>query len=175
MHRNNVRPSLIEQRVLRWLFVLYCLFILYGTFIPFRFSSDPVFIAAQWRSFFPSLYVNGVRQFSNLDVVSNVLLFIPFGFFWVGSEFGQKSTAGFFKASFGIGLIGGLFSLGIEFGQLYSRHISQVYDSPFCRNAPDHQVFKILHFIDTAIGQNAVFKGLHHRLRITANGSGCYL
>ena len=135
MHRDSVRPSLIEQRVLRWLFVLYCLFILYGTFIPFRFSSDPVFIAAQWRSFFPSLYVNGVRQFSPLDVVSNVLLFVPFGFFWVGSEFGKRFTAGFFNASVGIGLIGGIFALGIELGQLYSPGRTASILDAFCNSS----------------------------------------
>ena len=135
MHRNSLRPSLIEQRVLRWLFVLYCLFILYGTFIPFRFSSDPLFVSARWRNFLSPPYLNGVRQFSTLDVVSNVLLFIPFGFFWVGSKSGKSFFVGFLNASFGIGLIGGLFSLAIELGQLYSPGRTASLLDAFCNGS----------------------------------------
>ena len=37
--------SFAERKLLRWLFLFYCLFILYGSFIPFHFSDDPEFVA----------------------------------------------------------------------------------------------------------------------------------
>ena len=111
---------MIERRALRWLLFLYCVFILYGTFMPFRFSADPLFVRSQWQRFFMPPFVNGVRQFSILDVLSNILLFIPFGFLWIGSEIGKSFFGRILGAVFGVGLVGGLFGLGIEYGQVYS-------------------------------------------------------
>lgn len=120
MRPDSPELPLIERRVLHWLFFFYCLFILYGTFIPFRFSSDPLFVRSQWQHFFTPPYVTGGKQFSILDVTSNVLLFFSFGFLWVGSEIGKHFFGRLFGAVFGVGLLGGLFGLGIELGQVYS-------------------------------------------------------
>src|SRR5262247_3807511 len=79
-----LRISFAERKLLRWLFFFYCLFILYGSFIPFRFSDDPEFVRSQFVRFFTPPYDHGVRRFSLPDVVSNVLLLFPSGFF--GSE-----------------------------------------------------------------------------------------
>jgi len=111
---------LIERRALRWLFFFYCLFILYGTFIPFRFNADASFVQERWQQFFAPPFAHGIRRFSRLDVISNVLLFVPFGFLWIGSQFGGKFFARALGAFLGTGLVGGLFAFFIELGQLYS-------------------------------------------------------
>src|SRR3970040_1961523 len=101
--------SLLERRALRWLLVLYCLFILYGTFIPFRFSTDAALVYSQWASFFALPFANGVSRFSILDVVSNVWLFIPFRFLWVGSEIGKSISSRLFGAILMVSGLGLLF------------------------------------------------------------------
>lgn len=111
---------LIERRSLRWLLLFYSLFILYGTFIPFRFNADAGFVQAQWARFFAAPYAGGVKQFSLSDVVSNIFLFVPFGFLWIGSDLGKKLFSHFLTACFVVGALGGLFGLAIEIGQLYS-------------------------------------------------------
>lgn len=111
---------LIERRALRWLFALVCLFILYGTFIPFRFSDDPQFIESQWRGFLTPPFRNGRKTFSLLDVLANFLLFVPFGLLLVGGGFRRLSSTSFLPALFWAGSCGFVFSLGIEFGQVYS-------------------------------------------------------
>ncbi len=110
----------IERRALRWLLLFWCCFIFYGSFIPFRFSADPTFVESQLIHFFTPLFVNGVRQFSIPDVVSNVLLFIPFGFLWVGSEIGKRIFSRMLGTAVMIGVLGLLFGLTIETGQLFS-------------------------------------------------------
>lgn len=111
---------LVDQRALRWLFVLVCLFILYGTFIPFRFSDDPGFLESQWRGFLKPPFHNGRKTFSFLDVIANFLLFVPFGSLLVGSGLRRLCSASFLRTLFWAGLCGFLFSLGIELGQVYS-------------------------------------------------------
>ena len=110
----------VEKRVLRLMLLFYCLFILYGSFIPFRFSADPVFVHDQWMRFFIPPFVHGVRRFSILDVVSNVLLFVPFGFLWIGAEIGRRPFGRLVQAVLAVGLMGFLFGLGIETGQTFS-------------------------------------------------------
>src|SRR5215472_9329273 len=110
----------VEKRALRLMLLFYCLFILYGSFIPFRFSADPVFVHDQWMRFFIAPFVHGVRRFSILDVVSNVLLFVPFGFLWIGAEIGRRPFGRLVQAVLAVGLMGFLFGLGIETGQTFS-------------------------------------------------------
>src|SRR5215831_4828409 len=68
-----------ERRLLRWLLLAYCLFIIYGSFMPFRFSTAPDSVLFHLSSIQLFPYQDGVRHFSLSDVVSNILLFIPFG------------------------------------------------------------------------------------------------
>jgi len=100
------QTSFNERKLWRWLLLFYCLFILYGSFIPFRFSDDPEFVRSQFVRFFTPPYAHGVRRFSLPDVVSNVLLFIPFGFLWLGSEFSLRMQSRLGKAAFTAGLLG---------------------------------------------------------------------
>jgi len=112
--------SFAERKLLRWLFLLYCLFILYGSFIPFRFSDDPEFVRSQFVRFFTPPYDHGIRRFSFPDVVSNILLFFPFGLLWVGGEFSLRMQSRCWRASFTGGVLGLLSGLIIESGQMFS-------------------------------------------------------
>jgi VanZ family protein len=124
--------SLVERSLLRWLLLLYCLFILYGSFIPFHFNRDPEFVQSQWTRFFTPLFDHGVRQFSIPDVLSNILLFVPFGFFWVGGEFPRYGISRPVTAMFTTGVLGLLFGSVIEFGQTFSPgRIASILDA-FC-------------------------------------------
>ena len=115
----ELQISFSERKLLGWLLLLYCLFILYGSFIPFRFSDDPEFVRSQLTRFFTPPYHQGVRQFSLPDVVSNILLFVPFGFLCVGTTVfplhGELR-----RPVLAIGLLGLLAGLMIESGQLLS-------------------------------------------------------
>src|SRR5262245_40807030 len=102
----ELRISFAERKLLRWLFLFFCLFILSGSFIPFRFSYDPVFVRSQFVGFFAPPYDHGVRRFSLPDVMSNILLFVPFGFFWVGGEFSLRLQSRFRKAALTAGVLG---------------------------------------------------------------------
>src|SRR4030095_9121155 len=110
--------SFAERKLLRWLFLFYCLFILYGSFLPFRFSRGPEFVRSQFVRFFAPPYDHGVRRFSLPDVVSNILLFLPFGFLWVGGEFFPRMQTRFWRVAFTGGVLGLLSGLMIESAQM---------------------------------------------------------
>jgi VanZ family protein len=116
----ELRISFAERKLLRWLFLFYCLFILYGSFIPFRFSDDPEFVRSQFVRFFTLPYHHGVRKFSIPDVLSNILLFIPFGFLWIGGKFSLRASNGLWSAILAGGALGFLCGLTIESGQMFS-------------------------------------------------------
>lgn len=121
MHADaNTSIPFVEKRALSWLLLFYCLFILYGSFIPFRFSDDPAFVHSQWIRFFTPPFAHGARQFSILDAGSNILLFVPFGFLWVASAIGKSISHRLLAACFAVGLVGFLFGLSIEAGQTFS-------------------------------------------------------
>ena len=124
--------SFAERKLLRWLFLLYCLFILYGSFIPFRFSDDPEFVRSQFFRFFTPPYDHGIRRFSLPDVVSNILLFVPFGFLWIGGQFSRRRQNRFWRVAFAGGVLGLLAGLMIESGQMFSPgRIASMLDA-FC-------------------------------------------
>src|SRR5712692_2641300 len=55
--QTTVNPS--ELRSIRWLLFGYCIFILYGSFIPFHFNADMGFIRLQFSIFFSAPYQQG--------------------------------------------------------------------------------------------------------------------
>ena len=73
----------MEKRGWRTLFFLYCLFITYGTLIPFDATTDPSVFRRNASHFWKRPIEHGRRTFSIPDVVSNVSLFVTLGFFWV--------------------------------------------------------------------------------------------
>jgi VanZ family protein len=68
-----------DRRVARILLLLWCGFIGYGSFIPFHLTFDPALIGDALARVQLSPFRDGRRAFSIPDVVSNVLLFVPFG------------------------------------------------------------------------------------------------
>ena len=137
--------SFAERRLLRWLFLLYCLFILYGSFIPFRFSDDPEFVRSQFARFFTPPYDHGIRRFSLPDVVSNILLFLPFGFLWVGGEFSLRMQSRFWRVAFTGGVLGLL-------SRSNNRIRSNVFSGPNCVDPG-----RLMQWIRSATGAAAGF------------------
>ena len=113
------RTSFNERKLLRWFLLFYCLFILYGSFIPFRFSDNPKFVRSQLTRFFTPPYDRGVRKFSLPDVASNILLFVPFGFLWLTAEV-SPLRRGVRRPVLAAGILGLLAGLVIESGQMFS-------------------------------------------------------
>lgn len=114
------RPSRISSR---WagpriepptaLLLLWSLFIIYGTLLPFHFRFDPAAAAAKLRDLGGALR----RPTSRADVVSNVLLFVPWGLFYAFRAAGRGRPSGMAMAG---AIFGGLILSGaMEFAQLF--------------------------------------------------------
>ncbi len=112
-------PDLVSRRVQRILLVLWCCFIAYGSFIPFRLSADPDFVRSNLAKVQLFPFQGGTKNFSLPDVASNILLFIPLGFLLSGSGFSfvGPSRARRICASGALALVLGTV---IELGQLFA-------------------------------------------------------
>jgi len=111
--------DLVSKRTQRILLVAWCCFIIYGSFIPFHFSANSDFVRPRLAHLELFPYQEGTRNFSLLDLVSNVLLFIPFGFLLSGS--GVWRTDRSWTLRIGVSaVLALLFSTSIELGQLFS-------------------------------------------------------
>ncbi len=92
------------------------LFILYGTLIPFHFTSHSQYWISKWQDLFSYSYLQLLLQdFSIPDLFQNILFFIPFGFslLWLQG----KTTACWLRMSLFLGF--GL-SLTVEFLQAFT-------------------------------------------------------
>jgi len=67
----------------RALFFGFCLFVIYGTLIPFDATRDLGQARHHLEKFWQPPFEHGRRTFSIADVISNVALFVPLGFSWV--------------------------------------------------------------------------------------------
>ena len=106
-----------EYKTARYLFWAYCVFILYGCFIPFRFNFDPNFVRWRWAVFLTESFHDDITDFSLPDIVSNILLFVPFGILSVWAfAAGGTHRAGFLPI-LRTTLYGLLFAIIIESGQ----------------------------------------------------------
>ena len=106
-----------EYKTARYLLWMYCVFILYGCFIPFHFNFDPNFVRWRWTVFLAESLREDVARPSLSDIVSNILLFVPFGILSVwGRAPGGTDRAGFL-AIVRTTLTGLLFAIIIESGQ----------------------------------------------------------
>ena len=111
--------DLVSKRAQRILLVAWCCFIVYGSFVPFHFSANPDFVRSRLAQLELFPYQEGTRNFSVLDLVSNVLLFIPLGFLLSGS--GVWRTGRSWALRIGVSaVLALLFSTSIELGQLFS-------------------------------------------------------
>lgn len=95
------------------LLLLFSLFIVYGTLLPFNFRFDPAMVEAKLRRSFGAFG----RTASRADVVSNVLLFVPWGFLfaWRAAVRGR----GLGRVTAGAALCGLALSAAVEVAQLF--------------------------------------------------------
>ena len=105
---------------LTWLALLWGAFVLYGTTIPFDFSADPATVDQGWRELRSSAHrLIHLRRPSWSDIVSNLLLLLP----WSAILAARSRVAGrrlVPAALLAVGS-GALFSVGVEFLQIYAR------------------------------------------------------
>ncbi len=86
-----MKGSSSEKKTAQCLLLAYCLFIVYGSFIPFHFNFDHNFVRWRWSIFLTESIHGRMMRVSLSDVLSNILLFVPFGILCVGRD-GERST-----------------------------------------------------------------------------------
>lgn len=112
----------------RLLLGVYLVFIIYGSFFPFHFTTDPVTIRAKVaRAAVSFRDAEGRRNVSLPDLASNVILGLPLGFLLVvGGLVGASSPLRRVAAG---GVVGFLVASGVEAGQLFvPGRIPSVFD-----------------------------------------------
>jgi len=117
--RNPAPASFSGRRFLRRLLLLYSALIVYGSFIPFYFNFDPVFLKWRLGRFLTKSLRRGLRHFSTPDAVCNILLFALFGFLWL-AVFERRRARSVIGAALRVGAIGLLFGFAIELAQTTS-------------------------------------------------------
>jgi VanZ family protein len=106
-----------ERRICAWLLLLVVMIAVYGSLVPLHYRALPFDVALDEFSRIPFLNL-GVH--SRADFVSNILLFVPAGFFAMGVL--RPAGGGPVLAALAAALIAmaaATLSLGIEFVQLY--------------------------------------------------------
>ncbi|MGE5057746.1 MAG: VanZ family protein [Betaproteobacteria bacterium] len=93
------------------------MFILYGCFIPFHFNFDPNFVRWRWTVFLTESLREDAARPSLSDIVSNILLFVPFGILSVWARAPHSTDRAGFLAIVRTTLTGLLFAIIIESGQ----------------------------------------------------------
>lgn len=106
-----------EDKTARYLLWAYCVFILYGCFIPFHFNFDPNFVRWRWVVFLTESLQEDIARPSLSDIVSNILLFVPFGILSVCARRANRTDRVGFLAILCTTSYGLLFAIIIESGQ----------------------------------------------------------
>jgi hypothetical protein len=106
-----------EDKTARYLLWAYCVFILYGCFIPFHFNFDPNFVRWRWVVFLTESLHEDIAGPSLSDIVSNILLFVPFGILSVWARTADRTDRAGFLAILYTTVYGLLFAFIIESGQ----------------------------------------------------------
>lgn len=98
------------------MFLLSIVFIVYATTMPWDITPPPHLDRVRWVPFWDA----GRGRIAGIpDIVQNVLLFLPFGFFgWVAWTSARRW--GVFASAFLMGCAGGMLSLGVEILQTMS-------------------------------------------------------
>lgn len=108
-----------ERRLAQILLALWCVFIVYGSFMPFRFSFAGEDLRASLARAQVAPFADGRRAFSLPDVASNVLLFLPFGALLSLAFSPGRRRQPIVPIASAVVLAGGLATL-IELGQLFA-------------------------------------------------------
>jgi glycopeptide antibiotics resistance protein len=116
---NQAPAPFSDRRFLRRLLLLYSAFIVYGSFIPFHFNFDPVFLKWRLGRFLTKSLERGLRHFSMPDAICNILLFALFGVLWL-AVFERRRARSVIGAVLRVGAVGSLFGIAIELAQTTS-------------------------------------------------------
>jgi glycopeptide antibiotics resistance protein len=104
-----------------YLFIASFALVIYGTLFPFNFQAD-AHTGGLLQAFAESLFVRPGRG----DLMSNVVLFLPFGFFGMQALPIRLPTVIKYILTFGLGAV---VSLGIEIAQYYTlTRTTSLYD-----------------------------------------------
>ena len=109
-----------HKKAAQYLLLAYCLFIVYGCFIPFQFNLDPNFIRWRWEVFLLEPIEARIPRPSLSDVASNILLFVPFGILCVWVRMAKGTGERALPQILLTTIYGLLFGLSIESGQTLS-------------------------------------------------------
>lgn len=107
------------QHIQRVLLLLWSCFIVYGSFVPFRFAAGLDFVRANLANVQMFPFEAGTKNFSLPDIASNVLLFCPFGLLLARSGFSFVGRA-WPRRFFVIGVLALGLATTIELGQLFA-------------------------------------------------------
>lgn len=103
----------------RLLLGAYLLFIIYGSFFPFHFATDPATIRENLAlAVFSFRDAEGRRNVSLPDLASNVFLGMPLGFLLIAGGLAARSSP--LRRVAASGLIGLLMASAVETGQLFA-------------------------------------------------------
>lgn len=109
-----------QRKSAHYLLAAYCLFIIYGCFIPFRFNLDPNFVRWRWEVFLLEPIQGQIPRPSLPDLASNILLFVPFGMLCTWARMAKGTPERALSQPSLTAIFGLLFGLAIESGQTMS-------------------------------------------------------
>jgi VanZ family protein len=109
-----------QKKAAQYLLLTYCLFIVYGCFIPFLFNLDPNFIRWRWEVFLLEPIEGRIPRPSLPDVASNIRLFVPLGILCVWLRMTKGTSERALPQILLTAIYGLLFGLAIESGQTLS-------------------------------------------------------
>jgi len=101
-------------------FLVWCAFILYGSFIPFEFSADPDAVLESLTRARATPFPRGAASLSVSDLLTNVLVFVPFGYLAVDGARGRRFGGGRVREAATAGLGALALATAIELGQLFT-------------------------------------------------------
>jgi glycopeptide antibiotics resistance protein len=121
-----------KHSAIRISLLFWCLFILYGSFVPFHFTTDPAVVRENLAKVQIYPFQDGRRNFSILDAASNVLLFVPFGFLAAMTGRTIRSPLHWMLRIAIVGFSAAAFATAIEGEQLFTtERTSSVIDVMF--------------------------------------------
>lgn len=121
-----------QNKAAPYLLLAYCLFVIYGCFIPFHFNLDPNFVRWRWEVFLFEPIEGRIPRPSLPDVASNILLFMPFGILCVWLKMAKATISRALPRTLLVTIYGLLFGLAIELGQTLSPSRSPSFIDAVC-------------------------------------------